>query len=447
MGIATLAIRIETRMSFCIVPHPSKAQTRPPGNERGPRRVLFVTPYLPSPPRFGAQRRLHGLMSGLAASHDVSVLSFVDPSEDPSESVRATSAYCRRVATVPNRRFAAGPAKKRLLQLGSLVLPWSYERLIHHEEAFQRALDQMLSRERYDVVHFEFSHMAVYCPSSAEGRPGSPAFVLDEHNIEYDIAWQTARAGGSAARRAYSAVNGRKVRDEELCAWTRFDGCTLTSALDESMLLLHAPETRTAVVPNGVALDVFRPRASAEPEDPRTLVFFGAVDYYPNTDGLLFFLDEVLPRLSSRIPGVRLCIVGRRPPDSILARRGPGVEVTGEVDDVRPYLERAAAVVVPLRIGGGTRLKVIEAMAMGKAVVSTSLGAEGLDVVPERDLLIADDPEGFVRQIGRLLDDPEVSARLGASARRVIQSRYGWDASVQRLSSFYGEILEARGAA
>ena len=269
-------------------------------------------------------------------------------------------------------------------------------------------------------------------------------FLLDEHNIEYDIAWQTARAGGSAARRAYSAVNGRKVRDEELQAWTRFDGCTLTSARDQGLLLGDAPETRTAVVPNGVDLDLFQP--CARPRDPATLLFFGAVDYYPNTEGLLFFLNEVMPRLRATIPRVRLCIVGRRPPDSILARRRPDVEITGAVDDLRPYLERAAAVVVPLRIGGGTRLKILEAMAMGKAVVSTSLGAEGLDVVPERDLCIADDAAGFAEQIGHLLDEPERADRLGVAARRLVESRYGWAASVARLKAFYEEVLDARGA-
>jgi len=123
------------------------------------------------------------------------------------------------------------------------------------------------------------------------------------------------------------------------------------------------------------------------------------------------------------------------------------VEITGAVEDVRPHLERAAVVIAPLRIGGGTRLKILEAMAMGKAVVSTSLGAEGLDVVPERDLLLADDPQSFAAQIRRLLDDPELASRIGAAARRVVAARYGWGVSVERLSAFYGEVIEARGTA
>src|SRR5580692_3325560 len=169
IGIATFANRIETRMSFCTVQRGSEAHAPARRNARGPLRVLFVTPYLPSPPRFGGQRRLHGLISGLAATHEVSVLSFVDPGEDQQGSLCATRAYCRRVATVPNRRFGAGRAEKRMLQLGSLLLPWSYERLIHGARAFQRALDEMLAREPYDVVHVEFSHMAVYRRKRARG--------------------------------------------------------------------------------------------------------------------------------------------------------------------------------------------------------------------------------------------------------------------------------------
>jgi glycosyltransferase involved in cell wall biosynthesis len=453
IGIATFANRIETRMSFCIVRGGSEAHASARRNARGPLRVLFVTPYLPSPPRFGGQRRLHGLISGLAASHEVSVLSFVDPHEDQQGSRCATQTYCCRVATVPNRRSDAGWAKKRALQVGSLLLPWSYERIVHRARAFQRALDEMLATEPYDVVHFEFSHMAVYRREQAPDRPrggaprSRPVFLLDEHNIEYDLVRQTARAGGSAVRRLFSAVDWRKVYAEERWAWTRLDGCTLTSAVDQSTVHRHAPEVPTAVVPNGVDLDFFQPRAGAAPREARTLLFFGAVDYYPNTEGLLFFLDEVLPRLSPRVPRVRLCIVGRRPPSAVLAHRGPDVEITGVVDDIRPYLERAAAVIVPLRIGGGTRLKILEAMAMGKAVVSTSLGAEGIDVVPGRDLLIADDADGFAAQCARLLDDPGLSDRLGAAARRVVETGYGWGASVRRLSAFYGEVLEARGAA
>jgi glycosyltransferase involved in cell wall biosynthesis len=212
------------------------------------------------------------------------------------------------------------------------------------------------------------------------------------------------------------------------------------------MLLTDEPTAHTAVVPNGVDLDFFRPSARSTLREPPTLLFFGAIDYYPNTDAMHFFLRDVFPHLLERYPHVRLCIVGRKPPESISAYRSANVEVTGVVDDVRPWLERADVVVVPLRIGGGTRLKILEAMAMGKAVVSTALGAEGLAVTPEHDLLVADDAPAFVAQIGRLLDDPALRLRVGASARRLVASRYSWKAAVEGLSRFYDELLESRAA-
>jgi sugar transferase (PEP-CTERM/EpsH1 system associated) len=409
---------------------------------RGRLKVLFVTPYLPSPPRFGGQMRLHGLIAGMAAKHDVSVLSLVDSAENQDESVRATEAYCRRVTTVPNPSYSASHASKRRQQLGSLFSSHSYEWLVHRQPALVSALERAMESERYDIVNFEFTHMAA-CRTKRSGKR-EPAFVLDEHNIEYDLVRQTARAGTSAVRRAYSAIDWRKLRAEEMRSWGAVDGCTLTSEHDQEMLLADAPATRTAVVSNGVDIDFFQPQDPPLPRAPDTLLFFGAIDYYPNTDGLRFFLKDVFPLLESRAPGVKLSIVGRRPPDEILAHRSPSVEVTGAVDDVRPHIERAAVVIVPLRLGSGTRLKILEAMAMGKAVVTTTLGAEGLAVVPDRDLLVADDPETFAKQIRRLLDDPELALRIGAAARRLVVSRYTWKASVERLSDFYGEVLDAR---
>jgi glycosyltransferase involved in cell wall biosynthesis len=440
-------------MSFCIdSPPPPSSQARRKGLRNvsnGVRKrlsVLFVTPFLPSPPSFGAQRRLHELISGVASANDVSVLSLVDPNEDLEEAIRATEQYCRRVVTVANPAYGAGRARKRLLQLASLGSTHSFEWLGHSEKPFRDALAQMLAR-RFDVVHFELGPMAAYANACSLGPGPRPVLCLDEHNIEYDIVRRTAVAEAGPLRRAYSAIEWRKVRREERQAWSHLDGCTLTSARDEQLLLEDAPEARTAVVPNGVDVEFFRPSSIAAPRGPQTLLFFGAIDYYPNTDAMLFFLNDVFPRLHEKYPRLRLCVVGRRPPESIVAHRSAHVEVTGVVDDVRPWLDRADVVIAPLRIGGGTRLKILEAMAMGKAIVSTSLGAEGLDVVAERDLLIADDAEAFVHQTARLLDDPALARRVGSGARRLVASRYSWKAAVDRLSNFYGELIESRAAA
>lgn len=415
----------------------------------GPRKVLFVTPYLPSPPRFGGQQRMHALISGLSGSHEVSVLSLVDPHESQAEAVRATRDYCRQVTCVDNHRVPASAAAKRLLQLESLVSPRSYEAMVHREPALETALEQLLSLHRFDVVHFEFPSMASFAVERGRTK-AAPLFLLDEHNIEHDLARQTVESGRSPLRRMYSAIDGAKVRAEEKRVWASVDGCTVASEDDERLLRAECPGARTAVIPNGVDLDFYRPspeapaRGSREARQSPMILFFGAIDYHPNTDGLLWFLREVWPLLSAENPGATLCIVGRRPPPSILAFRSRSVEIAGMVPDLRPYLARASAVIVPLRMGGGTRLKILEAMAMGKGIVSTTVGAQGLAVADGRELLIADDAPTFSAKVGALIDGPELAGRLGAAGRRFVTAHHAWRASVDRLASFYAQLLGER---
>jgi glycosyltransferase involved in cell wall biosynthesis len=288
--------------------------------------------------------------------------------------------------------------------------------------------------------------MAANCPSS-ERLPGDPILILDEHNIEYDIVRRTAISTREIDRKLYSELNWRKLRAEERDAWRRFDGCTVTSSRDEALLLRDVPSARTAVVPNGVDVPFFS-AYSAQVPDEMSLLFFGTVRYHPNLDGLLFFLREVMPRLKARYPTVKLRIVGPSVVPEIAARAGDDVEVVGLVDDVRPYIARATVVIVPLRIGGGTRFKILEAMAMGKAAVSTVVGAEGIAVRDGEDILLANDAVHFARQIGRLLDDAALRERIGAAARRLAERDYSWDASVARLEDFSVELLarQARAA-
>ncbi len=399
-------------------------------------RILFVTPYLPSPPRFGAQRRLEGLLRGLARRHEVSLLSFSKPGGVDDEALAATRAYLHSVVTVPYDVLDVEVSHKRLLQLRSLASRHSFETLLMRRPEFQSQLAELLASTAYDVVQVEFSQMGSYQLTRREAR--APVFVLDEHNIEYDLTRRTAKAPGSLPRKLYSAANWRKQRGEERRAWQRFDGVVLTSERDAELLRTDLPATKTAVVPNGVDVDAFRP--SGAPRDPATLLFLGAINYYPNSDGILHFLDHIWPLITAARPDARLQIVGMDPPSSVLSRRSDKVEVTGFVDDPLPYLERATVVVVPLRIGGGTRFKVVEAMAMGKAIVSTRLGAEGIEVTPETHALLSDDSASFAAAVLRVLGDPELNDRLGLAARQLAEERYGWRAAVAKLESFYSEL-------
>ncbi len=346
-------------------------------------RILSVSPFPPSPPTFGAQRRIHGLLESLARKHDVDAVAIVPPQLDAAKAEQAMREYCRRVVAIP-----AGPTpglSKRLLQVRSLVSRRSFERHSFAVPALQAALDGLLRKERYDIVNVEFFFLAHCAFRQAPSRERPPRLVLDEHNIEYDLARQTTGLRLGLGRHVHNSINWRKIRREEVAAWRAFDGVVFTSIPDEERARTHVPVLKSRVVSNAVDVDYFRPRPDDPPCDGRTVLFFGTFNYFPNRDAVLFFLREVWPRLTEIHPEARLKLIGAAPPKEVLAHAGPRVEVVGMVDDLRPHLAEAAVAIAPLLIGGGTRLKIVEAMAMAKPVVSTTLGAEGIAAEPGRE--------------------------------------------------------------
>jgi glycosyltransferase involved in cell wall biosynthesis len=403
--------------------------------------ILYVSQIPASPPRFGAQARIHGLMTQLAERHDLTAVMLGDDEFDVDESRKAMQAYCREVVLVPNPHGHEGPTK-RLQQLRSLVSIQSFERLRATVPALQRALDQVLRAKRFDIVNLEFSVLGHCNLRQAPAHERLPAVVVDSHNIDYELARQYARSGSSLIRRLYAGVNWRKLRREELGTYRDADGVYLCSTADERRLIDELPGVNTAVIPNAADVEYYQPRSTDQPSDGRTVLFFGLLSYVPNIDGVTHFVENIWPHIAEANPDARLKIVGARPPPSLQALAGPRIEFSGFVPDLRPHLAAAAAVVVPLRLGGGTRLKIVEGMAMGKAIVSTKLGAEGIEAVSGRDLLIEDQPKAFADAVNRLLADPDLVARIGQSARQLAVQRYSWNSAAQKLEDFYRQILQ-----
>jgi glycosyltransferase involved in cell wall biosynthesis len=405
--------------------------------------ILYVSQMPASPPRFGAQSRVHGLMTQLGRRHDLTAVMLADDEFDINECRGAMLAYCREVVLVPNPHGREG-LTKRLLQLRSLASALSFERLRVTVPALQRELDRVLRATRFDIVNLEFPYLG-HC-DLRQAPPGArrPPLIVDSHEIAYDLAQQFARAGGSLGRRLYASANCRKLRHEELGTYRQADGVYLCSALDQERLLGQIPAARTAVIPNAADVEYYQPRSADPPSDGRTVVYFGLLSTVPNIDGVLHFVQDIWPRIAEAHPQARCKIIGGRPPPSLLALAGPRVELTGFVSDLRPHLAEAAALVVPLRLGGGTRLKIVEGMAMGKAIVSTTLGAEGIEAVPGRDLLIADEPEAFADAVNRLLADPVLAARIGQSGRQLAVERYAWSGAASALEGFYRQVLEGK---
>jgi polysaccharide biosynthesis protein PslH len=399
-------------------------------------KILFVSPYLPSR-RAGSPVRLRGLMTNLARSHALSIVSLVRPAEDSAllEEVRG---YCDEVVPITNDHFGLSGARKRAFQMRTLLSPRSSFHHVHQRAELQAAVDRLVDRNSYDIIQVENCFMADYA------FPPELPVVVDEHNVDWEILARTAAVVRAQPRKLFNQLDALKLRREEERCWRTVDGCAVTSPNDEATVRKAAPGARVAVVPNAVDTEFFSPGAT--PSERTTVLFFGTLSYYPNTDGLLFFLRTVMPILRRSHPSVGLLVVGREPPPALAHFAAPDITVTGEVDDVRPYIERARAVIAPLRIGGGTRLKILEAMAMGKAVVSTRLGAEGIGVTDERDILLADEPERFAAQIGRVLDDDAFARSLGVAARQLVETEYEWSASARKLETLQRAALQARGA-
>jgi polysaccharide biosynthesis protein PslH len=404
--------------------------------------ILYVSQMPASPPRFGAQARMHGLMTELTRRHDLTAVMLVDEEFDIEECRRAMQVYCRDLVLIPNPHGREG-LPKRVLQLRSLVSSRSFERLRVMVPAMQEALDRTLRAKRFDIVNLEFSFLG-HC-DLRQAPPGQkvPSLVVDSHNIDYDLARQYARAGGSFARRPYAAANWRKLRREELGTYRDADGVYLCSRADEQRLLGELPGLRTAVIPNAADVEYYQPRPTDPHPDGRTVVFFGLLSYAPNVDAVIHFVQNIWPRIAAAHPEARCSIIGARPPPPLLELAGPRIEFTGFVPDLRPHLAAAAMLVVPLRIGGGTRLKIVEGMAMGKAIVSTTLGAEGIEAVPGRDILIEDQPAAFADAVNHLLAKPDLAASIGQSARQLAVERYAWSAAARELENFYRQVLEA----
>jgi glycosyltransferase involved in cell wall biosynthesis len=405
--------------------------------------ILCVSPMPPSPPRFGAQARMHGLLTSLARRHDVTAVSLVDDEFDVEDCRRAMRRYCRDLVLIPNPHGRSG-AMKRALQLRSLASLRSFERIRCSVPALQRTLDGILSNRRFDVVHLEFPYLAHFRFDRSPPGTRPPPRVIDTHEIAYDIVRQFARHGPGIGRSVYTGLNWRKLRREELAAFRRADAICACSVADQERILAEVPAAHTVVIPNAADVEYYQPRAGDPRSDGRTVVFFGLLSTLPNIDGAAWFIKDIWPRIAAARPDARCKIIGKGATKAVLDLARPGVEVVGFVEDLRPHLASAAVLVVPLRLGGGTRLKIVEGMAMGKAIVSTTLGAEGIDVSHGRDIVIANDTSTFADSVLRLLNEPGVAAELGAAARRLAVERYAWSSAAAKLEELYRVLVAAR---
>lgn len=390
-------------------------------------RILWLKSDLLLPLDKGGKLRTWHLMRQLARHHAITFLSYADPGHSPDD-VEGMREVASEVITVPRRDAAKGTWRFYLDAARHLLDPRPYAVAKYESSAYRRAVADVLSRTAFDLVVCDFLPPIVNMPE----RLTCPA-VLFTHNVEAEIWRRHAETATGTVKRLLYAVQHRRMLRFERNALARFDGVLAVSDADrETFERLYAGTARHPihVVPTGVDTEYFAPPArevGASPATSRTLVFTGSMDWLPNEDAMQFFCKEILPLIRAEEPEVRLEIVGRAPTPAVQRLAdGAGVQVTGRVPDVRPFMRDAAVYIVPLRIGGGTRLKIFEAMAMGKAVISTTVGAEGLPVTAGEHLLLADEPRAFARGVVRLLRDVDRRRALEQAARELVLARYDW---------------------
>jgi sugar transferase (PEP-CTERM/EpsH1 system associated) len=400
-------------------------------------RLLFLTPQFPYPPHKGTTLRNYNVIARLAQRHTIDLLSFTDDSASSQPS--PLNQLCRRLATV---KLPTRATSRRAMD--TLLSTWPDMGLRLWSSEFRQQLAAWLREGAYDVIQVEGLELARYVLNSpkSQGR-----IVFDDHNAEYllqkRIAEAEIAARGWNAGAVYSSIQWRKLRRFERQVCQQADRVVCVSEADADAVRQLDAALQPHVIPNGVDTEFYR-RENVTPLElpPHTLVFTGTMDFRPNVDAMLWFAHDVLPLVKRDVPDVHLYIVGQRPHARLeVLRADPAVTITGAVEDTRPYTSAAQVYVVPLRMGGGTRLKLLEALALQTPIVSTTLGAEGFAVTSGQELLLVDDAAAFARAIVELLADRDRAQALGAAGRSFAVQHYDWRRIVPKFEEVYSTLL------
>lgn len=398
-------------------------------------RILYFSPRECWPRDTGAKLRDYYLASQLAARCPVTYLGLRDPSEASSEPPPAESGFAAYHSVARESAYTVSKLVRGLIGPTPLtVLNYSSARV-------SRLLADILQAGSFDAVQMEGVHLSAYLPV-IRAAASRPVILSDWHNIESEILHRYSQVNPNPMRRAYAWRTANLLERAETRFLAACDVHTVTSERERGRLQARNPAAEIHVIPNGVDVQYFAGQ-ELDPGSPRTsLVFSGSMDYSANVDAVVWFVNSIWPALNQEHPALSFAIVGRDPTAEVRALAGGRVSVTGTVLDVRPYYTGALAAVVPLRIGSGTRLKILEAMAAGIPVISTRLGAEGLDLADGTHLLLADSADEMIAAVGRLAASPELWLRLSRSGREVVSRSYDWQALTEDLYRIHCTAIE-----
>jgi len=391
--------------------------------------ILFLSTKLPYPPLSGAKIRDFNLIKQISKKHKIILVSFIQD-EKEKENLKFLKPYCQIIKVIKER----GKINLFISFVISLFSRKPFTIAKYYSPKMKQLIKKIFDDNKIDLIHCGHLHMAQY----VENLKGMPK-VLDEHNIEYFLIKRYIDKQKNIFKKAFVfLMQYLKLARYEPAIAQKFEHCLVVSEVDKRNLKMISSNASASVVPNGVDIDFYKKNEETKIEQ-NSLVFTGAMNWFPNEDAILYFYDEIWSHIKKEIDNLCLYIVGCNPSNKItnLSKQEKNIIVTGYVDDVRPYIAKSSVYIVPLRIGGGSRLKILEALSMGKAVVSTSIGCEGLNVTDNENILIADFPKEFARKTLILLRNKELCQKLGNNGRRLVESFYSWKNIYKKLDKIY----------
>jgi glycosyltransferase involved in cell wall biosynthesis len=394
--------------------------------------ILMLTPYLPYPPTSGGRSRTYNLVKHLREDYQITVVCFGRPEEQTFD-LAPMRALCDLI--VVDR--APSPSRLKAAWL-SFSSPKPVTLRLYHTAEMERTLRHVLTQRPIDLIHVESFYMLPNLPK----RLDMPV-LLSEPAIEYVAWWRHARVARPWFTRPGIALEALKMRLWEPRAWTEATTVGVMSEVDAALIKRATPGVPIVLAPNGVDVDYFHVDERVT-RDRRTAVYMGDYKYFPNTDAVLYFVASILPLVRAQRPDFQLLLIGKDPPPELVTlgeQPESGVKVAGLVDDTRPYLQGSAAFVCPLRSGSGTRFKLLESLACGCPVISTSVGCEGLDAEDGTHMLIRDTPQAFADALLEILDHPARGREIGLAGRGWVVHQHAWTRSAALLREGYDRLI------
>ena len=405
-------------------------------HNQGKMNILVIDEEFPVPLNTGKRLRSFNLIKHLASKANITYFAY--GTEDTDLSLLHDNNIDIIAVPPPNRKKSGVMFYWHLF--ANLFSRKPFIATNHYTSIFQDTLNNVLRTNNFDLIIAEWTPYAMYFKDLPADLSEIKRIIV-AHNIESMIWKRYLTNERNPVKRWYIGIQQRKLARFENDCFSWADGAIAVSADDAEKIKRMNNDIDVMVIENGVDTNYFK--CLDNPVDKNTLVFTGSMDWRPNQDAVCYFIDEIFPTIKKENPQIRVYFVGRKPPAGIQRfGRIDGVTITGTVDDVRPYIDKASLIIVPIRIGGGTRLKILEAMAMEKTVISTSIGAEGLDVTNGENIIIADDPDNFAHAIIKQLGDPDASRRLGTNGRNLVEKYYDWQVLGKKYFEFIGKVVD-----